>query len=146
MNWGLIYAAAQTGGFPGSAKGPSEQLIPKRHISFFPYHTAQVGMVSLLILCSFPEAFRFICVRRAVGANTAAQLKSPCPVITNECHSFEHEFWMQISLLFIAAGKLLFTALHMSHHHRPAALEMGLSRKYDGCVFSVWCSPHLELL
>lgn len=39
---------------------------------------------------------------------------------------------MPIILLFIAAGKLLFTALHMSHRHRPAALEMGLGHKYDG--------------
>lgn len=91
-------------------------------------------MISLLILCSFPETFRLIRVRRAVGANTAAQLKFPCPVMTDEWHNFEREFWMQIILLFIAAGKLLFTAPHMSHRRRPAALEMGLGRKYDGCV------------
>ena len=92
-------------------------------------------MISLLILCGFPETFRPTCMQRAVGPNTEAQLKFPCPLITNECHGLEREFWMQIILLFVAAGKLLFTALHMSHHRRPAALEMGLGHKYNGWAF-----------
>lgn len=58
---------------------------------------------------------------------------------------------MQIILLFIAAGKLLFTALHMSHRCRPAALEMGLGHKYDGWVFlcgvlPIWSYWEVEVL
>ena len=100
----------------------------------------------MLILCSSPETFGLICLRRAVGPNAAAQLKFPCPVITNERHNFEREFQMQIVLLFITTGKLIFTALRMSHRRRPAALEMGLGHKYDGWGFFVWWSSHLELL